>query len=113
MVDTTEATDIDVLLWDDEVQGFGLRVKPNATKSYVLQYRNATGRSRRVTIGAHGVLTAEGARAEALKLRAAIAAGADPAAERIEARRGETVDAFCDRYLKQHAEPHKKPGSIE
>lgn len=102
----------DVLLWDDEVPGFGVRVKPNGRKSYVLQYRNATGRSRRVAIAMHGVLTAEGARAEARRLRARVAEGHDPAADRLRLRQAETVAAFAARYLRQHAEPHKKSESV-
>jgi len=82
MVDATEPTDVDVLVRDDDVRGVGLRVKPNGTTSHVLQDRSATGRSRRVTIGPHGVLTAEGARATLyadLKVRPSGSAGRRPA----------------------------------
>ena len=112
VVDATAPSDDDVFRWDDEIRGFGLRVRPNGLKVYVLQYRNGGGRSRRVALGQHGPLTAEAARQIALAHRARIAAGADPAAERAERRASETVDAFADRYLSQHAEPHKKPVSV-
>jgi integrase len=112
MIDSTAPRADDVFRWDDEVRGFGVRVRPNGLKVYVLQYRNAGGRSRRVTLGHHGPLTAEAARQLALAHRARIAAGADPAAERAERRASETFDAFAKRYLTQHAEPHKKAASV-
>jgi len=102
----------DVVLWDSELPGFGVRVKASAARSYLIQYRNSTGRSRRVTIGRHGVLTAEQARNYARGLLADAKRGADPAAERKAARRAYTVAQLCDRYLKEHAEVHKKASSV-
>jgi integrase len=58
-------------LWDDELRGFGLRVRSNGRKTYELQYRDAAGISRRVVIGEHGPFTPDNARAEATRLRAA------------------------------------------
>lgn len=40
----------DVILWDDDVVGFGVRVKSSGIKSYVAQFRDITGKSCRTTI---------------------------------------------------------------
>ncbi len=55
-----------LLVWDTEIKGFGLRVYPTS-KTYIVQKR-VQGRTVRVTIGAHGVFTPEQAREEARKL---------------------------------------------
>jgi len=61
-VDAANAAKGELFLWDDELPGFGLRVKASGAKSFLVQYRNANGRSRRMTVGRYGVLTVEEAR---------------------------------------------------
>jgi hypothetical protein len=81
LVDAAESREKDYVIWDDELPGFGLRVFASGERSYVLQYR-ALGRSRRYTIGLHGVWTAEGARPEAKVQLGRVAQGDNPAEER-------------------------------
>src|SRR5216683_7375803 len=68
-------------------------------KTFVLQYRNAEGRSRRIVIGRYGVLTVEKAREQAQIKLGAVAGGADPAEERAASREAMTVADLCDWYL--------------
>lgn len=89
----------DVVLFDDEVPGFGIRVKPSGAKSWLIQYRNGHGQSRRLTLGRHGVLTPDQARRQGKLKLAEVAKGADPVAERKAARGAITVAALCDEYL--------------
>ena len=89
----------DVFAWDGELRGFGVRVKPSGTKSYLIQYRNREGRTRRLVLGQHGALAPESARTLALKALAAVAHGKDPSAERHAARAGVTVGEICDWFL--------------
>ncbi|MGU3656319.1 tyrosine-type recombinase/integrase [Methylobacterium fujisawaense] len=89
----------DTFLWDGELRGFGVRVKPSGTKTFMIQYRNLEGRTRRCVIGQYGVLTVEQARDLAQKKLASVIDGADPSAERHAIRQGLTVSALCDWYL--------------
>ena len=49
-------------VWDGELRGFGVRAVPSGLKTFILQYRNSEGRSRRIVLGRYGVLTVEQAR---------------------------------------------------
>lgn len=69
------------ILWDDEMHGFGLRVMASGVRSYIVQSR-VNGKSHRLTIGRHGVLTAEQARKRALTMLGEMADGVDHAAEK-------------------------------
>jgi Arm DNA-binding domain len=81
----------DRFLWDTELKGFGLRIKPSGVKSYVLKYRIGS-LTKRLTIGKHGPLwTAEDARRQALDLLRSVKDGRDPSAEKSEAREALTV----------------------
>lgn len=89
--------------WDGELHGFGLRVSGSGVKSYILMYRLGGGRRgtlRRFTIGKTGnPWTPKTARVEAERLRGIVAAGGDPAGERQDGRKAETVSELCDLYL--------------
>jgi integrase len=105
-VDGLKATDRDLWVWDETLPGFGVRARPTGVRTYFVQYRNAAGRSRRLSLGRHGVLTAEQARRLALEKLGAVAGGRDPLAEKQAARaahaaseRPLTIDALADRWL--------------
>lgn len=111
-VEAVQAGAKDVFVWDSELRGFGLRVKPTGARSYVVQYRNEHGRSKRVTIGSHGRLAPEEARRQALRILADVSKGLDPAGDRAEARKAPTVADLVARYLDEHLPERGKARSI-
>lgn len=107
-VDGLDIRDHDYLIWDQHVKGFGIRVYPTGRKAYLVQYRSGK-RTRRITIGQHGVLTAEEARKEARRFLGDVARGDDPSRDRQAVRRAPTVAALCDRFLDEYVDQHCKP----
>jgi hypothetical protein len=89
----------DTYLWDDDVPGFGLRIKPSGVRSFIIQYRNSSNVSRRVTLGKFGVLTPDQARKVAKQTLADVARGGDPAEKRAQDRNAMTVRQLCQAYL--------------
>jgi integrase len=89
----------DVFEWDSEIKGFGVRLKPSGVKTFIVQYRNLEGRSRRLLLGKYGPLTTELARTITKQKLALVAQGEDPAAEHRAARAGMTIGEVCDWYL--------------
>lgn len=88
-------------LWDGELRGFGVRVMQSGLKTFILQYRNAEGRSRRMVLGRYGVLTVEQARDQARIRLGLVAGGSDPAQDKQELRAAPTVSDICNWYLEE------------
>lgn len=89
----------ETIIWDAELKGLGIRLFPSGTRKFVLQYRTAGGRQRRLGLGNFPVLTCKEARAQALIKLADIQKGADPSAAKSEYRAAMTVADLCDAYL--------------
>ena len=68
VVDAARPAAKDYQIWDAKVRGLGLRVYPSGAKSFILQYRNAAGRTRKIMLGRYGMLTVDQARDKAIKL---------------------------------------------
>ncbi len=99
VVDAAAVREKDYFIWDDELPGFGLRVFASGKRSYLIQYR-AAGRTRRYTIGFHGIWTAETARQEAKVQLGRVAQGDNPSEERLLDHQAVTVKELCAMYLK-------------
>ena len=101
----------EIILWDDDLGGFGLRCYPSGRKVYVVQYK-LHGRTRRRTLGKHTVVTSDEARKQAKLVQADVARGADPSAERKARLRSPTIKELGKRFLKEHVELHCKPTTL-
>jgi integrase len=103
----------ELMLWDTDIKGFGVRCRGSGTKYYVLKLRMG-GRQRWLTIGRHGSpWTPDSARREARRLLGLKAAGSDPATERDRHKRAATVAELADRFLREHVAQHCKPRTAE
>lgn len=105
--------DRDLVLFDDDLRGFGLRMKPSGRTSYLIQYRNRRGRSRRYTFAKGEELAPDAARKRARALLGAVAAGDDPAEEKQTELRTITVRDLAKEYLDRHLKPRRKPSTIQ
>ena len=111
-VDAVKAGGTDAVYWDGELTGFGLRVRRSGRKSYVVQTRIA-GKLCWFTIGPHGPLNPDQARARALEILACAKKGIDP--RDADARR-EAEPSMADlgrRFLEEYVPVHCKPSTRE
>lgn len=91
----------DYQIFDEEVRGFALVVYPSGGRAFTLSYR-ISGRQRRIVIGRWPEWSVVAARERAKVMRREIDAGADPVAERQEAREAPRVAELIDRYIREH-----------
>ena len=110
-VESISPTGKDRVYWDDRMPGFGLRVQPSGIRAYVVQYRNAQRRSRRLTIGKHGAVTAEGAREIARQILNEVhdrKDPRDPVADRRALIKAPTMNDLLDQYLTEHVQKRNR-----
>ena len=110
-VDAIEIKEKKYVVWDDEVTGFGVRTYPSGIKSYMIQYRSG-GRTRKYTIGKHGVLTPDQARNLAKEYLVEVVKGGNPAEEKKVFVNAPTLGDFCDHFIDKYATRDLKPSTL-
>ncbi|MCZ8133429.1 MAG: site-specific integrase [Rhodobacteraceae bacterium] len=98
-------------LWDTELKGFGVALRPTGTHSYVFNYRDKHGALRNITIGKVGSMTPDEARKQADKLRRDVIDGRSPIAEKRAAKTAMTVGELLDAYLSSERFKNKAPST--
>ena len=90
--------------------GWPVRVKPGGPRAYIVQYRTREGRSRRVALGQHGLLTIDEARQRGgRRMFVPARHGDDPARDNGTVTWAEVAES-C---LREHAEPEQQPSSVK
>ena len=93
----------DIIQWDSEIPGFGMKVTPRGKRSFVLFYRTSDQTQRKPTIGHYPLIKPSVARNMALDMLTQVRAGGDPSADRkaLRAARGQgTVSEAFNDFIK-------------
>ncbi len=109
-VEALEVRDRDVDHFDDDLKGFGVRVRPSGRKTYFVMMRHKCV-MRRFTIGSHGAVTAEAARLKAKQIISDLAIDKNPTAEREAVRNSVTVRSLGERFIDEYVPCHLKPST--
>ena len=109
-VEALKANGADTVYWDGELTGFGMRVRKSGRKNYVLQTR-IDGKLRWFTIGQHGRVTVDEARAAALEILAATNKGIDPRDADAKREAEPVMAELGKRFLEDYVPVHCKPST--
>lgn len=90
----------EAIYFDDDIPGFGLRIRAQGSRTFVFQYKLGS-KQRRLALGVASALAVTKARKTAGTLYARVRLGQDPAADKAEAQRqvSETFRSYLDQYL--------------
>jgi integrase len=88
------------IVFDDDIKGFGLRIREGGSQSWIYQYRVGS-KQRRMVLGSAKSVHLSVARENASRLEARVRLGGDPAMDKETARRSadETFGVLVDQYL--------------
>jgi len=92
----------EALVFDDDLPGFGLRLRAGGSRTWIFQYAIA-GKQRRLTIGKTSAIDFTKAKDTAKNLYAQVRLGGDPAGEKAAAKvqTGETFQAAARAFLER------------
>jgi integrase len=116
-IDTLPIPNKDIVHWDANFPGFGVKVTPTGRKVFVVLYRTAGAgsRLRKYTIGPYGRVTLNQARVTAQRVFAARLDGRDLAAEKKASRRriiADRVDDLLEAFITQHVSQNRSAPEV-
>jgi integrase len=98
--------------WDGDCPGLGIRALSSGRLSWIFQYRDQHGRTRRMAIGDVAVIGLDNAREGARRIAANVVHGINPSVERKSKRAARSVLEVIEAYLLQ-AEARLRPRSYK
>jgi len=110
---TMQPRDADYVVWDDALPGFGIRVWPSGKQTYVVMYRTAGAKQRKMTLGQTNVMTPDEARDRARKAMVAVHDGNDPHRDKLDRRTAETVRELQEAFMAVYRQPYVKKATEE
>jgi integrase len=109
-VEALEPQDRDVDHYDEDLKGFGVRVRPSGRRTYFVMMRHRCV-MRRFTIGSHGAVTAEAARLKAKQIISDLAIDKNPTEVEEAVRNSVTVRSLGERFIAEYIPYHLKPST--
>ncbi|MCH2074488.1 MAG: site-specific integrase [Puniceicoccaceae bacterium] len=98
------------VVWCSDLKGFGVRISPTGSKSYIVQYR-VDGKERKATIGKSDKFKAEAARRTAQSLLGSAARGVDEVEVKQIESQAPTVRDLADKFKAEYVPYHLKPST--
>ena len=87
-----------VVHWDTDIIGFGVRVSPGGSRAFFYQGR-LNGKIKKITIGKLGRITAEAARKDARRIQSMMELGQDPSREKSAPQSSPTFGDLMNAYV--------------
>lgn len=102
------------IVWDAEIPGFGVRVTPGGSKSFIFQFRSRTREQGKLVIGRFPSMTVDQARKTAREHRVLVDQGGNPSLARKGVRDAVTLRQLADHYCEDYG-PNRglKPQTIK
>jgi integrase len=90
----------EAIIFDDDIGGFGLRLRSGGSRVWVFQYK-VGDKGRRISFGKYPAVTPKKAREQAAEFHARVRLGQDPAGEKAKSRTraAETFGAIQQKFL--------------
>jgi len=104
----------EIIVFDDDVPGFGVRIRKGGSRVWVFQYKAGGRQGRRFTIGKVSAVDVTKARDTAKDMHAKVRLGGDPVGERAQSivQASETFRSVVDQYL-AHQRTQRRPRAYD